>query len=89
MQAFRLLTHYLDETKNDNYAGIVIKRFSSLISDVEVTFISDSLGTTFFVQESRDKNITAVYYVAVIEFLDSLVKAVFCQSKIAENLRLI
>lgn len=88
MQAFRLLTNYFNESKNDSCAGIVVKRFSSLITDVEVTFISDSLGSTFFVREDTCKTITAIYYVGAIEYLDSLIKAVYSQSKITEDLRL-
>lgn len=89
MQAFRLLTKYNNEHKNNSCAGIVIKRFTSLIKEVRVSFISDSLGTTFFVQENTELTITAIYYVAAIEYLDALIKAVYSQTKIAEDLRLI
>lgn len=89
MQVFRLLTKCDNEDVNDKYAGRVAKDFESHITKIELTFISDSLGTTFFVKKKADMHIPAHYYVRAIDYLNALVNVAYGTCKIVDDLRLV
>lgn len=67
MQAFRLITSNESEEINDKYAFEAYTRFNMLCYDVELTYISDSLGTTFFLRWGKSMRIDLDDYINVVQ----------------------
>lgn len=89
MLVLRLLTNCNREDYNDKYAGRVVKDFSSYVNDIEVTFICDSLGATFFVKKKTDIHVTARRYAEAIDYLNTLVRVAFSECRIVDDLRIV
>lgn len=67
MQVFRLITKNDSEEENDKYASNATKTFDMVCYDVELTFISDSLGTTFFFRWGEAKRLEIDNYINAIK----------------------
>lgn len=77
MLTLRIRTNNNSEEVNDKYAYKVINSLGGLYNNIVISYLSDSLGTTFFIRTKSNTDVLACDYGTAIILLNSMVMAIY------------